>query len=105
MPIIKELQDDKNCQKRLADLELLKTYLNGFIPGPTDQHEIVTYLSSQELRVATMIKRGLTSPKIADMLNVSLHTIKSHRKNIRKKLNLQNSNLNLTSYLKSKFRE
>ena len=105
MPIIKELQDDKSCQKRLVDLELLKTYLNNLIPGPTDQHEIFLHLSSQELRVAAMIKRGLTSPKIADMLNVSLHTVKSHRKNIRKKLELQNSNVNLTSYLRSKFRE
>jgi PAS domain S-box-containing protein len=105
MPIIKELQDDKSCQKRLADLELLKTYLNGLIPGPTYQHEIIVRLSSQEIRVAVMIKRGLTSPIIADMLNVSLHTVKTHRKNIRKKLNLQNSDVNLTSYLRSKFRE
>ena len=105
MPIIKELQGDKSCQKRLADLELLKTYLNGLIPGPSDHNEIVVNLSSQEMRVAAMIKRSLTSPKIATMLNVSLHTVKTHRKNIRKKLKLQNSNVNLTSYLKSKFRE
>ena len=102
IPIINELQDDKGCQKRLADLELLKTYLNSLIPGPTDQHKIVVYLSSQEMRVAAMIKRGLTSPKIAEMLNVSLHTLKTHRKNIRKKLKLQNSNINLCSYLRSK---
>jgi DNA-binding CsgD family transcriptional regulator len=102
IPIIKELLDDKSCQKRLADLELLKTYLNGLIPGQTDQHEIVACLSSQEMRVAAMIKRGLTSPKIAGMLNVSLHTVKTHRKNIRKKLKLQNSNVNLCSYLRSK---
>jgi PAS domain S-box-containing protein len=102
IPIINELQDDKSCQKRLADLELLKTYMNGLIPGPTDQHEILVYLSSQEMRVAAMIKHGLTSPKIAEMLNVSLHTVKTHRKSIRKKLKLQNSNINLCSYLRSK---
>ena len=102
IPIINELQDDKGCQKRLSDLELLKTYLNGLIPRPTDQHEIVASLSSQEMRVAAMIKRGLTSPKISGTLNVSLHTVKTHRKNIRKKLKLQNSNINLCSYLRSK---
>ena len=102
IPIINELQGDKSCQKRLADLEVLKTYLNGLIPGPTDQHEILVSLSSQEMRVAAMIKHGLTSPKIAEMLNVSLHTVKTHRKNIRKKLKLQNSNVNLCSYLRSK---
>ena len=102
IPIINELQGDKSCQKRLADLELLKTYLIGLIPGPTGQHEILVYLSSQEMRVAAMIKHGLTSPKIAAMLNVSLHTVKTHRKNIRKKLKLQNSNVNLCSYFRSK---
>jgi len=102
IPIINELQGDKSCQKRLADLELLKTYLIGLIPGPTGQHEILVYLSSQEMRVAAMIKHGLTSQKIAEMLNVSLHTVKTHRKSIRKKLKLQNSNINLCSYLRSK---
>ena len=105
MPIIKELQNDKRCQKRLPDFELLKTYLNDLVPDLTDTHEIVVILSSSEMRVAAMIKSGMTSPKIAEMLNISLHTVKSHRKNIRKKLKLQNSNINLTSYLKAKFRE
>jgi len=105
IPIIKELQNDEYCQKRQTDLELLKTYLDGLILEPTDQHEIFFSLSNQEMRVAAMIKGGLSSPKISELLNISLHTVKSHRKNIRKKLKLQNSNVNLTSYLKSKFRE
>jgi DNA-binding NarL/FixJ family response regulator len=99
MPIIEELQDDKSCQKRLADLEVLKTYLNNLISGSTDHHDIIVCLSSQEIRVAALIKHGLTSQKIANMLNISLHTVKTHRKNIRKKLEIQNSKINLTSYL------
>jgi len=103
LPIVNELQSDKRCQKRLADLELLKTYLKDLAPGSkTDAHEIVVCLSSQEMRVAAMIKRGLTSQEIAQMLHISLHTVKSHRKNIRKKLKLQNANVNLASYLNSK---
>ena len=31
IPIIKELQGDKNCQKCMAGLELLKTYLNDLV--------------------------------------------------------------------------
>jgi DNA-binding CsgD family transcriptional regulator len=54
------------------------------------------------MRVAVMVKNGLTSQKIADMLNVSLHTVKSHRKNLRKKLNIQKSDISLGAYLKSK---
>ncbi len=102
MPIIKELQNDINCQKRRADLEVLTTYLNGLISGPTDHHDIIISLTDQEMRVAVMIKNDLTSQKIANMLYISLHTVKTHRKSIRKKLNIQNSNINLCSYLKSK---
>jgi DNA-binding CsgD family transcriptional regulator len=58
-------------------------------------------LTPTELQVASMIKKGLPSRKIADRLYISLHTIKSHRRNIRKKLNIQNSGINLESYLRS----
>ena len=102
MPIIKELQMDKYCKKREADLEVLATYLDDLSPGQTIHHEITTSLSDQEMRVMVMIKNGLTSQKIANMLHISLHTVKTHRKNIRKKLNIQNSKVNLVSYLKSK---
>jgi DNA-binding NarL/FixJ family response regulator len=101
MPIIKELQNDTNCQKHQADLEVISTYLNSLISGPTDHHDIIISLTDQEMRVAVMIKNNLTSQKIATMLYISLHTVKTHRKNIRKKLNIQNSTVNLASYLKS----
>ena len=102
MPIIKELQKDKNCQKRLADLDILIAHLNGLSPGSGRHHIIDTALTEQEMRVAVMVKNGLTSQKIADMLYISLHTVKTHRKNIRKKLKIQNSKVNLSSYLNSK---
>ncbi len=102
MPIIKELLKDTNCQKRRADLEVLTAYLNSFISGSTDHHDIIISLTDQEMRVAVMIKNDLTSQKIANMLYISLHTVKTHRKNIRKKLNIQNSTVNLASYFKSK---
>jgi PAS domain S-box-containing protein len=102
MPIIKELQNDTNCKKHQAELEVLTAYLNGLISGPTDHHDIIISLTDQEMRVAVMIKNDLTSQKIANMLYISLHTVKTHRKSIRKKLNIQNSTVNLASYLKSK---
>jgi len=104
IPIIIELQDDKRFQKRLVDLELLKTYLNGLIPGPTDQQEMLVSLSRQEIRVAVMIRNDLTSQQIADLLCLSLLTVKTHRKHIRKKLKINNKNINLVSYLKSKLK-
>lgn len=102
IPIIKELQGDKNCRKCMASLELLKTHLNDLVPSSKDHHNIIISLTDQEMRVAVMIKKGLTSQKIANMLHISLPTVKTHRKNIRKKLKIKNSEINLASYLRSK---
>lgn len=105
IPIIKQLQKDKIFQKRGADLEVLATYVNDILPESTFYNEIETSLSEQELRVMVLVKNGLISQKIADMLNISIDTVKTHRKNIRRKLKIQNAKINLTSYLKSKFKE
>lgn len=45
-------------------------------------------LSSREMEVLEWVVKGLTTNQIADQLNVSTHTINSHRKNMLKKLGL-----------------
>jgi len=102
MPILKGLQKDVYCQKRQADLELIINYLNEIADDSPQYRDIDSHLTDQEMRVAIMIKNGLTSQQIGDLLCISLHTVKTHRKNIRKKLNIDNKNVNLASYLKSK---
>ena len=46
-------------------------------------------LSSREYEVLQLITEGKKTVEIADILNVSIHTINSHRKNILRKLNLK----------------
>jgi len=46
-------------------------------------------LSPREFEVLRLITKGCKTVEIADELNVSVHTINSHRKNILKKLNLK----------------
>ena len=104
MPILKRLQKDVYCQKRQADLELIINYLNEITKDSPLYRDINSHLTDQEMRVAIMIKNGLTSQQIGDLLCISLHTVKTHRKNIRKKLNIDNKSLNLVSYLKSKLK-
>ena len=104
MPIIKGLQKDIYCRKRLADLEVLAHYLTEIISDSNLNYIVYQSLTEHEMRVAMMIKNKLTSQQIADMLNISLHTVKTHRKNIRRKLKIQNSKINLVSYLKSEFK-
>ena len=85
----------------MADLDVLETNVNSLFSVSDNHHEIINILTDQEMRVTALIKRGLTSQKISNLLCISEDTVKTHRKNIRKKLKIQNSNINLISYLKS----
>ena len=103
MPIVKELRGDKSFRKARAKLEMLSSHLNSLTTGVgvEDTKNIIVSLSPAELQVAMLIKDGFTSESIARMLFLSLHTVKTHRKNIRRKLKINNSNINLNTYLKS----
>jgi len=60
-----------------------------------------TKLTYREIEICNMIKSGITTKEVSDLLNVSPQTIERHRKNIRKKLAISNKKVNLTSYLQS----
>ncbi len=54
-----------------------------------------------EFKIARLIQDGESSKEICKLLNLSIRTIETHRMNIRKKLNISNKNINLSSYLMS----
>ena len=102
MPVIDELRGDRVPEKSLAKLDVLAAYLDDLTPGATKGHDVIVSLSPMELRVAVMIKRGFGSEDIARLLHLSPHTVKTHRRSIRKKLGIRNSKINLSSFLKFK---
>jgi PAS domain S-box-containing protein len=101
LPILKDLKSNKNCQRIMADLDVLETNLNSLFYASNNNHEIINILTDQEMRVAALIKRGLTTQKISNLLCISEETVKTHRKNIRKKFKIKNSSMSISSYLKS----
>ena len=52
--------------------------------------KIALALSTTELRVASLIKNGMPNQEIAKHLYITVSTVKTHRRNIRKKLDLHN---------------
>lgn len=56
-------------------------------------------LTSSEIRVATLVRSGLSTKEIAAMLNLSLRAIEFHRQNIRRKLGLRSRKANLRAFL------
>lgn len=58
-------------------------------------------LSPREVEVCDMVKNGLKNNGIAGELEISVKTVETIRRNIRKKLNINNKKVNLISFLQS----
>lgn len=101
IPILNDLKKKEALQKYIAEIEVLCVYVNGLAPEADQYNKILANLSATEMRIATLIKNGMSSQSIADALNISIETVKTHRKKIRRKLEVKNSDTNLTSYLRS----
>jgi FixJ family two-component response regulator len=102
IPIVEKLQRDKNLERYKAELSMLMAHIETLTSGLAGDTEIADRLSSTELRIVSMVVNGLTSQEIAKPLHVSLSTVKTHRRNIRRKLNISRSNCNLRTYLESR---
>ena len=58
-------------------------------------------LTPIEITVCNMIRNGLRTKEIAQVRGVSNATVNRHRENIRRKLKITNSSVNLATYLQS----
>jgi len=100
LPIVDKLRQSRFLRSYRTDLDLLSSYIKDLNPGLAEEMGISGSLSATESRIAAMIKLGMTSRDIARNLYISPETVKTHRKNIRRKLKLQGSGINLQSFLK-----
>ena len=60
-----------------------------------------TALTPTEIRICDMIRSGMRTKEIARIRGVSPSTISRHREHIRRKLNIANDAINLTTFLQS----
>jgi DNA-binding CsgD family transcriptional regulator len=103
LPVLKQLQADPAFQPYRIEFEMLAMHMHHLTTGLVKASEATCALSTTELRIAALIKNDLPNDQIAGQLFLSPETVKTHRRNIRKKLGLKNSNKNLATYLKAQW--
>jgi two-component system, NarL family, response regulator NreC len=82
------------CKKRY----FCGSTLNVFYQQNQNEHDIKEeLLSPRELQVIQLMASGYTTQRIAEVLNISVHTVNSHRKNMLKKLKIS-SPMQLIAY-------
>ena len=98
-PLIEKLKE-RCCEKETVFITMLETNLNE-LTSPFGSIIARNYLklSSKEITIANMIRSGCDSKEIARLLHLSIKTVETHRKNIRRKLGITNSQKNLYSCL------
>lgn len=99
IPIFYALQAESSSNQ-LEYLELLEKNLKDIIsPFVEKSQEFMAKLSPVEIQISNMIKHGLSTKEIARIRGISPATVNRHRESIRRKLNITNRKVNLTSYL------
>ncbi len=102
LPVIEgSLQREDLSRNHQRDLELLRNLVTDLTLMLNVQQALSTTLTPTEFRIAVLIGAKLKTNEIARHLNISPETVKSHRKNIRKKLGLNKSHDNLRAHLQS----
>ena len=99
IPALAKIRLDIHLARYTIEIDMILKMLQDITLGACQTDPLSTSLTTAEARVASLIKKGLTTDKIAEQLFISVDTVKTHRKNIRKKLNITNSQSGLREYL------
>ncbi len=106
LPILKKIRIGGGACKYGGDsckyLDLLEHDLQELTsPFGSKISEKKAKLTPREIEICNMIKNGLMSKEISRLLSVSTQTIEKHRAKIRHKLDISNTDFNLTSFLQT----
>lgn len=105
MPMIDKIVEEKSKSGR----EILKREITSYLISNEDS-KIETSssggdssLTFTENQVCELIKIGFSTKEISEKLNITIDTVQTHRKNIRKKFGIVDKSINLYSYIKTKY--
>jgi PAS domain S-box-containing protein len=102
LPYIEKLKSDHLGPQQETLISIIVSNIKEIVsPFATKLSSKSFNLTPTELQVASLVKDGRSSVEIAEFMNLSPNTILFHRYNLRRKLGLKQTKVNLRSYLRS----
>jgi DNA-binding CsgD family transcriptional regulator/PAS domain-containing protein len=100
MPYLTKLKRKHVNDNDRVYLNLIESNLNEIVSPFSSRLSINQFnLTPREIQIADLVKDGKQNKEIMEVLCLSIETVKTHRKNIRKKLRIYSKRINLRTYL------
>ena len=101
IPALDRIENEEDAAIRKGYITVAKDQLVRLAPGSSASDPLLLKLTHMETRVCQFIQAGYPSKDIAESLKISLETVQTHRKNIRRKLGLHGKGVSLYAHLKT----
>ncbi|MGC9196343.1 MAG: LuxR C-terminal-related transcriptional regulator [Syntrophobacteraceae bacterium] len=101
LPVVAKLKNSEALHAFESQFDMLTLQVEDMTTGFALDFNVAMVLSAAEMRVASLIKNGATTVKIAAYLHISENTVRTHRKNIRRKLKI-GTQYSLRNFLNSR---
>jgi len=99
MPLLR-LVENETSPSQCKYINLLRDSLKEIISPFTERlSNKAVGLTTTEIRICELIRRGLSTKEIAQMEHISSATVNKHRGHIRQKMGIINEKVNLATYL------
>lgn len=100
LPYLEKLKKSDLDHRQKTYLNIIESNLNDIVsPFMTLRSRKLHKLTPTEIHVANLVKQGNSTKEIAEILNLAISTINSHRDSIRRKLGITNRKINLRTHL------
>lgn len=99
LPSLERIESENDPAIRKGYVTVVKDQLTRLLPRDSGGMPLLLKLTQMEMKVCQFIQSGHSNKDIADLLTLSVETIQTHRKSIRRKLGLHGRNANLYAHL------
>ncbi|PKN43266.1 MAG: helix-turn-helix transcriptional regulator [Deltaproteobacteria bacterium HGW-Deltaproteobacteria-18] len=99
LPALERIESENDPAIRKGYVTVVKDQLTRLLPRDSSGMPLLLKLTQMEMKVCQFIQSGHSNKDIADLMNLSVETIQTHRKNIRRKLGLLGKSISLYAHL------